>query len=169
MAQAARQYYGYRGYAEQAVRSASPERALQPDVQVIPGTRSANPALCSISPEFARAFKLVIVIIVAFAAICALRVWMSTATVSMLDNVSSLEVSLSSARATTNELEIQHSILSSSTRIEEEAAKIGMVAPGNVEYLKVVMLGKVALYPDGTLSLSGTIQNLRDYMATRSG
>lgn len=169
MAQAARQYYSYRGYAGQAVRSAAPERASRPDVQVIPGTRSSNPAFQSISPEFARAFKLVLIAIVALAIVCSLRVWLSAATVSMLDSVNSLESTISSAQATKNELEIQHSILSSSTRIEEEAAKIGMVAPANVKYLKIAMLGKVALNPDGTISLSGTLQNLEDYRATKSG
>lgn len=169
MAQAARQYYSYRGYADQAARSASPGRAPRPDVQVIPGTRSSNPALQSISPEFARAFKLVLVVIVALAIVCSLRVWLSAATVSMLDSVNALESTITSAQATKNELEIQHSILSSSTRIEEEAAKIGMVAPANVKYLKIAMLGKVALNPDGSISLSGTLQNLEDYRATKSG
>lgn len=169
MAQAARQYYSYRGYAGQAVRSAAPEHAPRPDVQVIPGTRSTNPALQSISPEFALAFKLALVVIIALAIICSLRVWLSAATVSMLDNVNVLESTLSSAQASTNELEIQHSILSSSSRIEEEATKLGMHAPENVKYLKIVLPGKVALNADGSISLANTLQNIEDYAVMRTG
>lgn len=169
MAQAARQYYSYRGYAGSAARSVAPERAPQPDVQVIPGTRSTNPALQSVSPEFARAFKLALVALFALAIICSLRVWLSAATVSMLDNVNALESTLTAAQATTNELEIQHSILSSSIRIEEEATKLGMIAPANVKYIKIVLPGKVALNVDGTISLANTLQNIEDYAATRAG
>lgn len=169
MAQAARQYYSYRGYAGQAARSVAPERAPRPDVQVIPGTRTDNPAFRSISLEFARAFKLALVAVVALAIICTLRVWLSAATVGTLDSVNALESTLSSARATTSELEIQHSILSSSTRIEDEAAKIGMVAPANVEYLKIVLPGKVALNADGSISLANTLQNIEDYVAAKTG
>lgn len=169
MAQAARTYYGYQGYAAQAARSAAPERMPQPDVQVIPGTRSSNPALQSISPEFARAFKLALVAIVALAVACSLRVWLSAATVGMLDSVGELETTLATTQARTNELEIQHSILSSSTRIEEEAAKIGMVAPTNVKYLKIAVPGKVTLNPDGSIYLAGTLQNMQSYMALKTG
>lgn len=87
----------------------------------------------------------------------------------MLDNVNTIESTLTSAQAKTNELEIQHSILSSSTRIEEEASKIGMIAPPTVKYLKVVIPGKVVLNADGSISLTGTLQNVEDYVAASTG
>lgn len=169
MAQAARQYYGYSRYAAQAARSAAPERSARPDVRVIPGQRTSNPALQSISPEYAFAFKLALVIIATIAVLCSVRVWLSATTVAMLDNVSTIESTLTSAQARTNELEIQHSILSSSTRIEEEATNIGMIAPANVKYLKIVVPGKVVLNADGTISLAGTLQNIEDYIAMTAG
>ena len=156
MAQAARQYYGYTRYAASAVQADAPERASRPDVRVIPGKRASNPALQSISPEYAVAFKLV-------------RVWLSASTVALLENVNAVESTLASAQAKTSELEIQHSILSSSTRIEEEAAKIGMVAPVDVKYLKIVVPGKVVMNPDGSISLAGTLQNVEDYSALMTG
>ncbi len=169
MAQAARQYYGYPRYAAQAAHTAAPERASRPDVRVIPGQRTSNPALQSISPEYAFAFKLAIILIVTIAVLCSVRVWLSAATVARLDNVNAIESTLTSAQAKTNELEIQHSILSSSTRIEEEATKIGMVAPENVMYLKIVVPGKVVLNADGSISLAGTLQNVEDYIALTKG
>ncbi len=169
MAQAARQYYGYQRYAASAAHTAAPERAPRPDVRVIPGQRTSNPALQSISPEYALAFKIAIVLIATIAALCAVRVWLSASTVAMLDNVNAIESTLASAQAKTNELEIQHSILSSSTRIEEEATKIGMVAPAEVKYLKVVVPGKVVLNADGSISLIGTLQNVEDYIALTTG
>lgn len=169
MAQAARQRYGYHAYAASATRSASPERASRPDVRVIPGRRSENPAFQSISDQFAFIFKASLVAIAAIALVCGLRVWLSATTVSMLDNVNTLQGTLASAQATTNELEIQHSILSSSTRIEEEATNIGMHAPDQVKYLKVVVYGKIALNQDGSISLASTLQNIENYVATTAG
>lgn len=169
MAQAARQYYGYQRYAASAARTAAPERAQRPDVRVIPGQRASNPALQSISPEYAFAFKLAVILIATIAVLCAARVWLSATTVAMLDNVNAIESTLASAQAKTSELEIQHSILSSSTRIEEEATKIGMVAPAEVKYLKVVVPGKVVLNADSSISLAGTLQNVEDYIALTTG
>ena len=103
MAQAARQYYGYTRYAASAVQADAPERASRPDVRVIPGKRASNPALQSISPEYAFAFK------------------------------------------------------------------IGMVAPVDVKYLKIVVPGKVVMNPDGSISLAGTLQNVEDYSALMTG
>ena len=101
--------------------------------------------------------------------LCSVRVWLSASTVALLENVNAVESTLASAQAKTSELEIQHSILSSSTRIEEEAAKIGMVAPADVKYLKIVVPGKVVMNPDGSISLAGTLQNVEDYSALMTG
>lgn len=169
MAQAARQYHGYSRFAGQAARGLAPKRQARPDVHVIPGQRTSNPALQGISPEHAFAFKLALAIIITIAALCSVRVWLSASTVAMLDNVNTIESTLTSAQAKTNELEIQHSILSSSTRIEEEASKIGMIAPPTVKYLKVVIPGKVVLNADGSISLTGTLQNVEDYVAASTG
>lgn len=169
MAQAARQRYGTLAYADSAARSFAPEPASRPDVRVIPGQRSHNPAYQSIPGHFAFIFKALIFAIAAIALVCSLRVWLSVSTVTMLENVNSLEGTLASAQATTNELEIQHSILSSSTRIEEEATNIGMHAPAQVKYLKIVVPGKVVLNGDGSISLAGTLQNVEDYLAATSG
>lgn len=169
MAQAARQLYGYDySYASQAVRAGSPAPGPQGDVVVIPGRRSSNPALQSISPEFARAFKLAFVLFAVAALLFGARVYFSTATVSLLHSVNSLETSLASALTTTNELEIQHSILAGTTRIEEEAAKLGMTAPSDVKYIKVAIPGRVALNSNGSISLAGTLQNIETYYAPRT-
>ncbi len=166
MAQAARQRYTYGTSAyDYSSRRARPQRAPRPDVTVIPGQRSENPAYAAIPEVFARAFKIAIVVLVAVAVMCGVRIWLWTSTVSALDNVDTLETTLASAQAQTNELEIQHSILASSTRIEQEAANYGMVAPDNVTYLKVVIPTKIMMNADGSISLADTIKNVQDYAA----
>ena len=158
--------YAYDGNAARAARPERPQRSSRPDVRVIPGRRGENPAFAAISPEFARAFKLAIVAVMLIAVICGIRVWLSVTTVSALESANSLESTLESALASTRELEIQHSILASSTRIEEEATKIGMIAPQNINYIKVIMPSTVVTNIDGSISLSGTIQNVEDYVAS---
>ena len=179
MAQAARQRSSsYRSYADfdtyvygNTVRTAryeAPQRETRKpraDVHVIDGHRSENPLFQAIPVEYARAFKLALVVVVVLAAICSVRVFLSSSTVPVLESVNALESSLETAKASTNVLEIQHSILASSTRIEAEAANLGMVAPENVTYLKVAIPSKVGTNADGSISLSGTIDNLEDYAA----
>lgn len=171
MAQAARQRYSYfdgtaaRAYDYSSRTQRRTQQKTRPDMTVIPGRRSENPAYATISETFARAFKYTLVILAVLGVICGLRIWLWTSTVSALGSVNELESSLTSAQAQTNELEIQHSILSSSTRIEQEAANLGMVAPENVTYLKVVIPSKIMTNADGSISLADTIKNVQDYAA----
>ena len=181
MAYAARQRYGARfaraydyeteGNAARVAQPRRPRRSEEsprPGVRVISGSRSTNPALQGISPEYAFAFKLAIVVIVAIAIVCSIRVFLSSSTVAALEQVNALESSIASAQAATNELEIKHSKLSSSARIEQEATNLGMVAPESVTYLKIAIPGKVVLKADGSISLSGTLSNSQDYIASHS-
>lgn len=75
-------------------------------VRVIPGKRASNPALQSISPEYAFAFKLALVVIVTIAVLCSVRVWLSASTVALLENVNAVESTLASAQARPGELEV---------------------------------------------------------------
>jgi cell division protein FtsL len=165
MAQVARQQYNRYGYDGSAARVARPVRQPKPDVRVIPGRRSENPALQPISPKMALLFKYAIVAIAIIAVICSVRIWLSVTTVAALENVNSLQSELTTAQASTNELEIKHSILASSSRIESEATNLGMVAPSGVTYLKVILPNKIITNQDGSISLSGTLQNIQAYTA----
>ena len=166
MAQAARQRYTYGTSAyDYSSRPTRPQRSTRPDVTVIPGQRSENPAYAALPETFARAFKYAIAVLVVVAVMCGARIWLWTSTVSALDNVNTLESTLASAQAETNELEIQHSILASSTRIEHEAANLGMVAPENVTYFKVHIPTRIMMNADGSISLADTLKNVQDYAA----
>ncbi len=170
MAQAARQRYTYGTSAyDYSARAARPQRSTRPDVTVIPGRRADNPAYAAIPESFARAFKLLIAVVAVLAIVCGLRIWLWSSTVSALETVDKLETSLATAQAQTNELEIQHSILASSSRIENEAANLGMVAPENITYLKVVIPGKILTNTDGSISLSDTLANIQQYAAMTAG
>lgn len=170
MAQAARQRYTYGTSAyNYSSRAARPQRSTRPDVSVVPGRRADNPAYASIPESFARAFKLLIAVVAVLAVVCGLRIWLWSSTVSALESVDALETSLTTAQAQTNELEIQHSILASSSRIETEAANLGMVAPENITYLKLVIPGKILTNTDGSISLADTLANIEQYAAMTAG
>ena len=132
MATAARSYYG-----RSAAPVREPRRQIRPDVRVIPGSRSANPALAGLSVGAVHAFKLVLVVAFILAAICGVRVMLAAATVENLQNSKTLTSTLEAQQATSHELEIQHSMLASPARIEAKAAALGMVEPAKVTYIKV--------------------------------
>lgn len=157
MAQAARARYGY--YSGTAPRR-SPERTERPDIRVIPGRRSQNPALRGLPPAFVRAFALALAVIVFVAAVGFARVALSAATVENLEHTQKLASQLETAQASGNELEIRHSMLASSSRIENKAKALGMVQPDKVTYLSVDLSGVVATNPDGTVSLGETLDNI---------
>lgn len=138
MAQAARVRYESNTY---AAPDRAPRREARPNIRVIPGRRSENPALKGLSPQVVRAFKLALAIIAVVAVVGFFRVALSAATVDKLEQVQSLESELKIAQASGNELEIQHSMLASSSRIEGKAKALGMVQPKKVTYLTVDLSG----------------------------
>ena len=163
MAQAARMSY------ESALSAAprrAPQRQIRPGVRVIPGRRSQNPALRSLSPGAVSAFKAVIVLVALVAVVCGVRVMLSAATVENLQDIKSIESSIDSAQAKSQELEIQHSVLASSSRIEKKAAELGMSAPNKVTYMKVDLSDTVATNADGSISLAGTLANIQSAAAS---
>lgn len=147
--------YGYNAY------SAAPKRAPRDeprsDVVVIPGRRSENPALKRLSPSAVSAFKAVIVVAVLLALVCGVRVMFSAATVDALETNQELESELETAQDEGDELEIQHSILTSSERIKEKAEALGMTSASDVTYLTVEYEESYVTNDDGTISLSKTL------------
>lgn len=161
MAQAARDRY-YSG----AARERAPQHDARHGIRVIPGRRADNPALKGLSLSAVRVFSLVIAFIVIIAALGFARVALASATVENLEHVQKLESQLESAQATGNELEIQHTMLASSSRIADKAKSLGMVQPDKVTYLTVDLSGFVATNADGSVSLAGTLDNIAAASAT---
>lgn len=161
MALAARDYRYYGSAAPQR----APRTQPRPDIRVIPGRRSENPALQALSPQLVKAFKLVVALVVLFALVCGVRVALSVATVEALQVNENLESQLEAAQASGNELEIQRSILAAPDRIKSEAKKLGMVPAGEVTYLTVDVDNTLAKNADGSISLAGTLANIENSAA----
>ena len=103
---------------------------------------------------------------VVFAIICSARVWLSTSTVQALENVETLQASVSDARSAGNELEIEHSTLTNPTRIQSEAKSIGMSYANDVERISVTLPASIKTYKDGSISLSDTISSIETQLAS---
>lgn len=164
MAQAARDYSYYRNAAPQR-KSRSDQR---PSVHVIPGTRQANPALQSLPPTAVKVFKAGVAIFAIVAVVFIARVMFTAATVQALQANSDRAAALEHVQATGNELEIQRSILASPDRIKKKAKALGMTSAKSVTYLTVDYSMSVAVNPDGTVSLAGTLANIENAAAAKA-
>ncbi|MGI6033064.1 MAG: hypothetical protein ACOX69_06565 [Coriobacteriales bacterium] len=164
MAQAARAYNSSRT----ASTRLAPERKTSPSVRVIPGRRSQNPALSSVSSAAVSAFKIALAVLAVFAVVCCVRVMLTTATVDNLESISDLSSTIETAQSKGNELEIKHSVLSSPSRIEKLATDLGMSAPSKVTYMEVSLPSTTATNADGSISLAGTLANIES-AASSSG
>ncbi len=165
MAQTARRNYEYRG---SAAPKRTPERHNRPDVRVIPGRKSSNPALQGLSSGAISFFRFAMVALVIFAIIGCGRVMFSAATVENLQDINRLESALAAEQATSQELEIQHSVLSQPSRIEKKAKALGMSSPDKVKYITVSLKTPVSVNVDGSISLSRTLSNIESAARAKS-
>ncbi len=122
MAQAARSYYTYGSTAPRR----APEQQTRPNVRVLPGH---NTDAQTLSSTFVAGTKLAFALIIFVALLAGARVWISTQTVQMLQTNETMQAQLDDAYAAGHELEINHSVLASTTRIQSEASRLGMSAP----------------------------------------
>ena len=156
MAQSARAY-DYYGTAAPKREWRQRQRQTRPDVRVVRGRNADHQTL---APQLVLGFRIAVALIVVFLAVCGLRVWFAANTVSALQHVEALEESVEKAYAAGDELEIEHSRLASTSRIQREAAALGMSSPYSRTYLKVALPAKVAYDRDGSISIAGTLDNI---------
>lgn len=145
--------------------SAAPKRASDAErrrgeVRVVEGGRSRNQALKGLSPAAVRAFVLICVFALVFSLVCGVRVALSAATLDALTVNQELETELDEAIETGSELEIQRSILTSSSRIKKKARALGMRAATDVTYITVDLDLGYETNADGTISLSRSLAAL---------
>ena len=177
MASAARQRYSAYDYeawsSSAAVDLQQPQQAPRPNRnpqsqprrnwRVIPGEGRSAQHAPKLSMAAVHGFKAAMAIVVVLAVVCLARVFMSVSTVQAMEASASLQTQIEEARATGNELEIQHSVLSNPTTIQKKAAKIGMSAPKNTERLTVVVKPSTKTFADGSISISKTLKTITDY------
>lgn len=117
---------------EGALAQRSPRRSFE----VVEGRGLDARARQGLSPAFVRRAKIAVAVVVAVMALAVVRLGMFAATVSVLSDNASMRTELKSARATQDELRVERSVLSSSSRIERIATKAyGMVPAPSAEQM----------------------------------
>ncbi|MCD8199793.1 MAG: cell division protein FtsL [Coriobacteriaceae bacterium] len=133
----------------------------RPDVRVLPGRGESAAKLATLSATAVNIFKLALVATVLVAVVAVARVALCSATVESNRAIQDLEAQITTASAETNELEIEHSLLSNPTRVEKEAKKLGMSTPAVTTPLTVELYSDPVLNKNGTISLSKTLAKLK--------
>lgn len=155
-------YYNYNG---NAALKHEPQRKARPDVVVLPGDAKNNPRAQTLSARSVFVFKVLLVAALVFAAVCGIRIWLSTSTVQTLESIETLQTSVSEARSAGNELEIEHSTLANPTRIQQKAKGIGMSYADKTERIEVVLPAAIATYQNGSISVANTIASIESNLS----
>ena len=157
---AARAYsYHYDYYADNAERAPEQAPSRRPDINVIPGGRTAGRASAQDAPLSAgakAAAKVALAAIVLVFAVCLLSVFISAATMELSVDNESLSAAIAEEQVDASYLEVSVTTLASSSRLKEEAAELGMVEAESVETI-VVATDVVVCDDAGNLSLSLSI------------
>lgn len=124
----------YRLDANQEVWEVPARRSLQ----VMEGGGLDARARAGVTPGFVTLARLAALFVVLFMVFGAVRVTLTTATVSCLREVSTVETQVSEARNTRTELQVERSVLSSVDRIQRIATEnYGMVYATDVDTISV--------------------------------
>lgn len=166
MANTARRIDYYGSAAPVRTPQRSTQRRTRPDIKVVPGRKVE---VATLPPVLVNAFKFALAIVMVMIAVCAVRVWLSAATVQSLQNVESLQGSIEQAYAAGDELEIEHSVLASPSRIQAKAKALGMGSPEQRTYIEVSLPAQIATNAYGTASISGTVKNIEDASKAKHG
>lgn len=134
------------------------EQAPRTPFEVLPGGRAGKRQQADINPIVSIA-KLVLVFVIVFAVIGAVRITLSSSTVASALEAKRIENEISLARSNASELEVIQSTLSNPSRIKSEAVSIGMASPATTAYMD--MSGDIVVKDaDGNLSLTGSMSAL---------
>ncbi len=103
-----------------------------------------------VSRQFVARLKVVVAVAAVFIVLGACRVGLSVATVSTLQNNSTLKTQIEEAQETNDELSIERSVLSSNSRVNQIAETYGMTLATDVETLTVTGTTSDAATSDAT-------------------
>lgn len=158
---------GSAAYQRQTAPARQPQRQPQrKPMRVIPGKGTSSERSRGLSLAKFRAFKMVLVFAVLFGAVCAGRVWMSVSTVQALQSSSNIQTQIEEARATGNDLEIEHSVLANPTRVQKRAQALGMSAPKSTEQIKVALPAGTKTFNNGLIDLKSTVKSIEASVST---
>ncbi len=149
--------YQYDAYPEYAPSQDARQRQRRADIRAMrTGERSAadpNAALLVTAARLA-AVVLVLVAVLAFA-----RIALTNAAVTTMIESDALSAQISEARSSGVSLEMEQSVLSSTSALKAAVKRLHMAAPGSVGTL-VLEPDVVARDANGTLSLSDSVKNV---------
>ena len=148
--------YAERAYRYDAYPSAAQPRASRADVRAIrTGSRPSEDPRASL---MVTAAKLAAVVLVLIAVLSFARIALTNATVNIMIESDTLSSEIATARSTGVSLEMEQSVLSSTSALNSAVKRLHMAAPGEV--------GAIALAPDvvvtdanGSLSLSSSVKS----------
>lgn len=144
--------YRYNAYPDFA-----PERARRSDVRAVrTGTRRDADANAAI---LVTAAKLAAVVIVFVAALCFARIALTNAAVTTMIESDAISAQITEARSSGVSLEMEQSVLSSTSALNSAVKRLGMTAPGYVGTLTLDP-DVVALDADGGLLFSDSVKNV---------
>ncbi len=106
-------------------------------------------------------FKAVIACAAAIACAAFASVWMNASTLQTMANTERLAGQIKTAQASTTNLELEHSRLTSPARLESAAAGLGMSVDTAAAFIEVDAAPRIATFPNGKISVSGTIESAR--------
>lgn len=130
--------------------------ATQRPFEVVPGGKR-SPEQDAASSTVMLFAKVVIICIVAFAVLGAVRITLSSATVALALETKQLDSQIEDARDLGGLLEVEQSKLSNPTRIKSEADKIGMITPASTTFIDISG-DIVETDQTGALSLSASVE-----------
>ncbi len=136
----------------------APEREYQRDnVRAVrTGTRTAADANAAL---LVTAAKMAAVVLVLVAALSFGRIALTNAAVTTMIESDALAANIADARSSGVSLEMEQSVLSSTSALNSAVKRLGMAAPAVIGSITLEP-DVVALDADGTLSLSGSVKNV---------
>ena len=130
-------------------------RSSQSDMRVVRGGANAQPKV-NILVEIAKMAAIVLVVV---AALCFARIALTNAAVTTMIESDALSAQITEARSSGVSLEMEQSVLSSTSAINAAVKRLGMAAPGEVGSITLDP-DVVALDANGGLLFSDSVKNV---------
>ena len=144
--------YGQPAYRLDAFPLYEPEQRRRPDVRAVRGGKDTSSSSALVILARCAAVVLVLVAILSFA-----RIALTNATVSTLLDSNTLSSEIAQARTDGTSLEMNQTVLTSSTALKSATKRLGMGAPYTVGVIELEP-DVVATDEDGTLLLSESVE-----------
>ena len=112
---------------------------MRTPLRVLPGTAPRTGLLARLAPHWRAIFAVSIVVILMFGALSIVRVGLADATMLLFSQSAQISQSIEAERAAGARLEMQYSLATNPSVIQEAAAQLGMVADPQIDYLHILV------------------------------